>query len=201
MKRILIILFIIIECCYLNNISAFIKKVEFNLKPNELIVVFLNNNVLFLKTLEADYLINLDVGNESEIKNKINYFSNRIDYLVGYKKINIKYQQFYSLNKKIEIDNINLLSNNNNLQLKYNNQTLCFLYNNNYNFNRCDYIYINDYQIKIKTTPKLLLYSFLNDEFLEEMYDKWMDSYYIDKHSYTALKIGNSYDILNIPQK
>lgn len=209
-KMILIMLIVIVECCYLSNriVPVFIEKIDLKLKQNEIAIVnlyFNKNKGMLIKTNDTNILLLLDLNDKNKLLSNLDDFNIKVDYLLSYYNYDIPCHYKKILNNKLEIKEIGIYSNNDNIIINYQNHNFCIL-NDSYidNFNKCHYIYWDNPSDEIETNyePELILYQKLNEEFLEKTYDKWIDTYYVDPTYYTILKLNSSsYNVINIPIK
>lgn len=212
MKKILFILLIVVlELVILTKKvdDVFIEKINLKLKPNELAITFLlfkDNKALLLNTPNQNLLIAIDIKNNQQLINDLEHFnSGKLDYLLGFKDYDIVSDNKIIIKNNLKIDNFTINENNYNLKLNYLDHNFCFYFNNydNY-FNDCHYVYLNKVndEVEFSVEPELILYNELNEKFSEKMYDKWIDTFYLDGESYNVVKLNQeSYNIINIPIK
>lgn len=210
MKKIFfIILVITLELVLLTNKTqhVFIEKIDLKLKTNELAITFLfskDNKTLLLNTKENKILIVLNLNNKTKILTDLeNFNSSNLTYLLGFKYYDITSDNKMIIKKSQQIENIIISEDNHNLKINYLDHNFCFYFNDyKQNFNNCHYVYIekpND-DTNFLDEPELILYYNLNEEFTEEMYDKWVDTFYLDPAYYNVIKFNiESYNIVNIP--
>lgn len=211
MRKILIIILIItLELVLLTNklSPAFIEKINLKLKPNELAVSFLfkNNKTLLLNTKNKKMLIIIDLKDEQDLIKELDHFNSlKIDYLLGFQLYDIESDNKIIIKDNLQIEDILIKEHNHNLQITYLNHNFCFYFNDyKKDFTNCHYVYLanpND-DTEFLVEPELILYDKLNEEFTEEMYDKWIDTFYLDAAYYNVIKLNSqSYNIINIPLK
>lgn len=209
-KMILIMLVIIVECCYLSkkSIPVFIEKIDLKLKENEIAIInlyFNKNKGMVIKTVDTDVLLLIDLKDKNKLLANLDDFGIEVDYLLSFDDCDIPSDDKQILNDTLEINGIKFYKNNNNITINYQNHNFCIL-DDNYidDINNCHYIYWDNPSGKIETNyePELILYQKLNEDFLEKTYDKWIDTYYVDPAYYTILKLNSiSYNLINVPIK
>lgn len=209
-KMILIMLVIIVECCYLSkkSIPVFIEKIDLKLKENEIAIInlyFNKNKGMVIKTVDTDVLLLIDLKDKNKLLANLDDFGIEVDYLLSFDDCDIPSDDKQILNDSLEINGIKFYKNNNNITINYQNHNFCIL-DDNYidDSNNCHYIYWDNPSGEIETNyePELILYQKLNEDFLEKTYDKWIDTYYVDPAYYTILKLNSiSYNLINVPIK
>ncbi len=193
MKKIFIILLVItIELCFLTNYyqPVFIEKIDLKLKDDELAIIFLKQAIL-IKNNKNNILLNINFKDINKIKKNLDDFNiKQIDNLINIDEL-----------ESITINDINILNENNNVKINYLYNSFCIYRTENID---CNYIYLlnPNKNISFNKEPTLILYEKLDEEFLEIMYDKWIDTYYLEENYYNILKINKeNYNIINIPNK
>ena len=200
MKRLIIIILVVtIECCFLVNkdINVFIEKADLKLHEREMGIVFFyhgENKVILLKTIEKNILLVINLSDSNWLKKVLdNFNSAKIDYTID---IN-------NMSNNVSVGDIVFVYKESNLKISYQNHNFCYYQNNAIDvFNDCNYVYLTNpsASITFNKEPELILYSKLNDEFLEKMYDRWIDTYCLDKKYYTIVKLNDqSFNLINIP--
>ena len=199
MKKLLIVIIVAIELCILDHKiePAFIEKVNLKMKTNELAISFLfdDNKTILLSTTDINILIIIESSDSKKLNSVLKKFNaSKIDYINDINK---------STYDDYVIGNITIKKQDNNIQINYLNNDFCIC-QNDFVFSKCDYIYLVNpsENTTFINDPKLVLYDKLNDDFIEKMYDKWVDTYYLDTNNYNIVKINSeNYNIINIPTK
>ena len=196
MKKIIIILFLI-STFFISNIKKVsLENINLDLSNNELGIIFINinnNNALLLSLNNKNILYLLKYNNYNEIINYLKPININIDYIVMNSDYNIIGNKIL-FNDYLYLNNITF-NKRDYIMINYNDNTICI----NPTLNNCDYIYYTfDTNFYINDNTKVLFYNdnINNDKF----YDKWIDSYKINKNIYTIMKIKNSYEVLEIPK-
>lgn len=194
----LLILFSIFKICS-HTYKVSVEKIDLSLNENELGIIFLNlensNSLLFsLNNINILYILNYT--DNDDIKQYISPLSVNIDYVIMNSDYNIEG------NKKV-FDNYLYLNNiifnkDEYIMINYNDKTLCI----NPNHNNCDYVYYTyDTNFFVSDNTKIFLYNDnISNKYLNEVYNKWVDSYKISNNIYTILKIKDNYEVLEIPK-
>ena len=197
MKKLIIIILLIISTYFISGIKKVsVENINLSLLDNELGVIFINtndNNGLLLSLNNKNILYILKYNNYNEIKNFLKPLNINIDYVVMNSDYNITGNKIL-FNDYLYLNNITF-NKQEYIMINYNDLTLCI----NPKYNNCDYVYYtNDIKFYINDNTKAFIY---NDNInINELYDKWIDSYKINKNVYTIMKIKNNYEIIEIPK-
>jgi hypothetical protein len=217
LKNIVIILiFLIILLNVKNNAQpVFSEKINININEDEIGITFIYdkiNKMLLISDNKINILLILEYKN-NKIINIYKYFNiNKLDYIMSKNNIdiNIKYKNKIILYEDIKIKKILLNPTKYGININYDNhlfniidgkkidnKTIIngkFIYI--YNFNKNKYIHLNN-------NIEVLFYNqgeFFSNRFLEHIYSMWLDTYMIQPHEYTTLKLGkNNFNMITIP--
>ena len=207
MKKFKYILIILI-CISLFIKNKVISYTDYNitLSNNDILVSFImekNINGLYIKDKEIKKLIILNYNNENEIEDNIKAYD--------IKNINKLYNIKPVILNLFNIDSEYLKLENNLITIKLNNNNFC-IYNYEYQADienkNCKFMYI------LKSNPNITENNFTYAEVIfqnydnplptiiqEDIYNKWIDLYTINKEEYTLLKVSESnYDTIVIPR-
>ncbi|MEG2311543.1 MAG: hypothetical protein RSB72_02465, partial [Bacilli bacterium] len=189
MKKFLVINIILIFTLGILSSKAtpvFIEKIDLKIKGKELAIVFLpfkECKSFLLVTKRENILINLIKPNSKKIYKYLKQFNvNKLDNIYNVKEL--------SFGLVSEQSQINIINEKNLLIINYLTHNFCIYQSNNKrNFKECDYIYLlsSNHNVQIDNDQQLILYSKLNKKFLEKIYDRYNDSYYIDPNNYTII--------------
>lgn len=200
MKRIVLLIVLIILNCvilYTKIESSNIDKIDLELEDNEAGIVFFYDMILF-KINNENIVYLLDNYKNSNIIQNVNPFVTSIDYVLMNKKHNINIGAKKILDDEIEINNIEF-DYDDYLEIVYNDYKLCIDINE---INDCDFIFnTKNNKFFINQNTKLILYnSDIDRTYLDNISNKWIDSYKIHDEIYTVMKINNFYEIVEIPK-
>lgn len=209
MKKIILIfilIFIYIIIITKKVQQTFIEKIDFKLKEDETVLLFIRNDNKAIYLSNNNNLLLLEYKND-KVLNNLN--------MIGIKKINnlillndvetkISKENKYVLNKNLNINNLDINRKDNIIELKYNNYKLC-IYDkgNNKKLSDCDFVYMLDIDNDVLLNDNILAVFYdekIGDKYLEKYYELWVDSYIIDSKSYVFIKFSKEdYEIITIP--
>ncbi len=227
MKKIIILLFIICYVLIANMAKpvAFIKKIDLNLKPKDLAITFLKDDksrALLIQNLERVILLEIDLlNNELFLEESLKLYGvSKIDYYFQNKSAdfnNINFKNIYNIKnykrKKFNITDmlsINIVDEN--LIIITYNKIKLIIINNFERLNMLGYtpefVYLTESDFK--EYPKQEIYSNIiyffydnvskNDNLLEFLYSKWVESYEIKDKVYPTIKLSEKgFEIITIP--
>lgn len=227
MKKIIILLFIICYVLIANMAKpvAFIKKIDLNLKPKDLAITFLKDDksrALLIQNLERVILLEIDLlNNELFLEESLKLYGvSKIDYYFQNKSAdfnNINFKNIYNIKnykrKKFNITDmlsINIVDEN--LIIITYNKIKLIIINNFERLNMLGYtpefVYLTESDFK--EYPKQEIYSNIiyffydnvskNDNLLEFLYSKWVESYEIKDKVYPTIKLSEKgFGIITIP--
>ena len=194
MKKILIFIVIISSLSFNRMMKTSIETINLSLTKDELGIIFINikdNKGLLLSLNNQNILYIFKLHDYLEITNYLKPLNINVDYIImndNYQIDNkqITFQEYLYLNKIY-------FEKKDHIIIKYNNQTLCI----NPSYNNCDYVYyLDESNFYINDSTKLFLYN--GDINVDEIYNKWIDSYKITNQLYTILKIKDKYEVISI---
>lgn len=184
--------------------GVFLSKIDLNLAPDEMgIVISDASDFLLVKRNDENTLIAYNDVDKNNLNNFYNLFDiKKLHHLILSNNQDITSDNKYNL-QKTNLSYLKTSVKQNIISINFYNYKFCiYQEGENKDLNNCTFIYfdsIND-DIYINDTNKVVFYSQkISDEFKEELYTKWIDSYTIDDKSYTILKIKkDNYNIINI---
>ena len=204
LKYILII--IIIFSLFIKTKAISNMDYDISLENNETIISFIiedNINALYIRNKNDKTLIILNYNNEKIIEKDLKIYDiNKINNLYNIKPVVLN---IYGMDSKY------LKTNNNLITLSLNNNNFC-IYNYEYQIdkynNNCKFIYVINYNPNITennlTNSQVIFQNYnrlLPTIIQEDIYDKWIDLYTINKEEYALLKIyDDNYQMLIIPR-
>lgn len=211
MKKYLIILFLLLldVSLYVNKVETSMTEViDLKLQDNELAVTILSlensKSVLLNNTdlLILEYIDSTDIQETLNLYN-VDILDNLI--LISNDVVDVKSYNKQTLNKKVEIKNVNILKNNNIITINYLDYNFC-IYKEGLNkiLNSCDFVYFLSLD-NIDFSDEVLVTFFdsiIKKEKIEKYYDKWVDSYILNVKSFYTLKLlKDDYNVIEIPIK
>lgn len=211
MKKYLIILFLLLldVSLYLNKTKMSMTEViDLKLQDNELAVTILSlensKSILLNNTdlLVLEYIDSTDIQETLNLYN-VDILDNLI--LISNDVVDVKSYNKQTLNKKVEIENVNILKNNNIITINYLDYSFC-IYKEGLNkiLNNCDFVYFLSLD-NIDFSDEVLVTFFdsiIKKEKIEKYYDKWVDSYILNVKSFYTLKLlKDDYNVIEIPIK
>lgn len=195
--RKLIIIILILSTFLINNIKKVsLEHINLDLTNNELGIIFINinnNNGLLLSLNNKNILYILKYNNYNDFINYLKPIKINIDYIVMNSDYNITGNKIL-FNDYLYLNNITF-DIKDYIMINYNDHTICI----NPKINNCDFVYYTiNTNYYINDNTQVFIY---NDNInIDKIYDKWIDSYKINKNIYTIMKIKNNYEILEIPK-
>ncbi len=184
--------------------GVFLSKIDLNLAPDEIgIIISDASDFLLVKRNDENTLIAYNDVDKNNLNNFYNLFDiKKLHHLILSNNQDITSDNKYNL-QKTNLSYLKTSVKQNIISINFYNYKFCiYQEGTNKDLNNCTFIYfdtIND-DVYINDTNKVVFYSQkISDEFKEELYTKWIDSYTIDDNSYTILKIKkDNYNIINI---
>lgn len=202
MKKWIIILFLCAFCIltYQEKIeSAFIEKIDVNLKKEEIGVLFIpvyNSRFLLIKTREKSILLPI-VGEENPKKVLERFGEETPTY--SYVK-SIKAKENITNENLLKIENITITKQKQNYIISNSYTNFCLFYEDAIPAT-CDYIYFIKEPKEVEDNIKLAFYNEdMNSAFEKELYDHWIDTYKIKKEECTLFTLHeDSYNVIKLP--
>ena len=204
MKKIIIsIIVIVIMCLKIKN--KLIIETYNELENKEINLTILNNDNSKSLLINNENLIVITYINENEINNTLQQFNiKKLKNLISLDniKLNINSENIINLNKTINIDNIKISEEENIIKINHQNNIFCIYENGlNQNLDECDFIWFIELEkVDFSDNTKIVFYdNAINKKNIEELSDKWVDSYILNNKVYYSLKIDKrNYDIIEI---
>lgn len=201
MKKMIIIILVLFNLFIFKRVDKVsIEKIDLALNKDELGIVFLNlenSSSLLLSLNNINILYVLNYTSSDNIYENLSTFSINIDYVIMNSDYNIELGEKKVFHDYLHLNNI-IFNNGDYIMISYADKTLCI----NPTLNNCDYVYYT-YNVDFYTSDNTKLF-FYNDEisikYLNEIYNKWVDSYKISNDLYTIIKIKDNYEVLEIPK-
>lgn len=203
MKKVvlIIILFLFSFTVVIHKVEMASKEiVDISTDKNDLVVYFLTkeqNKSLLLKVNEE--LIFLPIIEKESYKidsilQKIGV--NKIDYSFTSK---ISADKIISLNRVFSNENIQIQKKNENVHIRIHNDTFCIFKEGS--LENCDYVYFLNETVIHDENIKLAFYDHdITSSFENELYNKWIDLYKINKDDLIAVKFyDHTYSVIRIP--
>lgn len=165
-----------------------------------------NNSIRFIRTEgDTSVLINKDEINYLLLLNKENINDIEVNYLIKYKDINtsIKSDEEYILNDDITINNIEF-DINNKIEIKVEDYNICIYIKelDEDNYTECNFIYLynpdKDFYITLNSDLLGLMYhsyTKFNYKFLHHLATVWIETYTMDKDSYTTISLEDDFEV------
>ena len=202
---ILILLLIDISLYLYKSKNYIVKPIDLNLDNNELaLTIFSLENSKSILINKSDLLI-LEYIDSNSIQDNLDLYKiDILDNVILSDDIapNIKSYNKVSLNKRIELNNAQILKKDNIIYINYSNYSFC-IYKTGFNkdLSSCDFVYFLSLD-DIDFTDELLVAFFdysIDKDKIEKYYDKWVDSYILNKKSFYSLKLSyDDYSVLEI---
>ncbi|MDD2490047.1 MAG: hypothetical protein PHY26_02200 [Bacilli bacterium] len=215
-KKILIFLIVILIIIMpqSKSIPAGINKIYLQLLEDEIAVIFINDkldNYLLILTEDEPTLLVLNYNNGTILEQALKKFNfNEITVLtLSNMSLNFNYKQKITLtNHKYELNDVIYQNEQQIINIEYEDYNFCvYLGYNNEQLSNCNYIYY--YQNNNISLNNLNRYTYavfyrslypLSTYFLEEAYERWVDTYMIRDEEFLIVKIkNNNYDVFSIP--
>lgn len=215
MKKVLFIFFLIIvySIVITKKIDpAFIERIDLNLTASEVGITFISlddSRLLLINKDQTKILVIVEYLSGNKINNILRMFdSTKVDYVLTNHKYNIDFQ-FDNIkmitNKKLEIEGIGFTNKKDTIQIQYLDHSFCVYekLTTTKVSEDCHYIYLLniDKNVGINDNTNMIFYNEGTDsEFLEPIFDKWVDIYMIKKDYYVTLILDkDTYDTITIP--
>ena len=215
MKKVLFIFFLIILYTIIITKKidqAFIEKIDLNLKEHEMGITFISlddSKSLLINKDQTKILVILEYLNSRKINdilkifdvNKLDYILMSNDYSIDLKTDNCE----IIVNKELEIADIEFKAIKNIIQIEYLEHNFCVYSGLNPTKlnNECHYVYFLNINkdVTINDSTDMIFYNEgTNSDFLEPVFDKWVDIYMIKKDYYVTLKLDeDTYDTITLP--
>lgn len=203
MKKIVIILFLILFSTTVYHYkaeSAFIEKIDLDLDNNEVGLVFIptgDSRYLYLKNKESSVLLPIYLGKEGSPEKILKMLGeNNLEY--SYDK-QVKAIHQVCLEEPLDLEEIVIVKEKENIRIQIKEQTFC-IYNGG-TLTDCDYVYFMKPALLEKSEIKLAFYGAdIEENFENELYDKWIDLYKIGKEEFTIVKFHeDNYNVIRLP--
>lgn len=201
MKKMITIILIILNLFVFKSVEKVsIEKIDLSLNKDELGIVFLNlenSNSLLLSLNNINILYVLNYINSDDIYENLSTFSINVDYVIMNSDYNIEIGEKKVFHDYLHLNNI-VFNNRDYIMINYADKTLCI----NPTLNNCDYVYYTyNVDFYISNNNKIFFYNEkISTKYLNEIYNKWVDSYKISNDLYTIIKIKDNYEVLEIPK-
>ena len=204
---IILILFILNIFLYTNKAKMSSAQIDLDLEKDELALsIFSLDNSKSILINKSDLLILEYIDSLSLQKNLDLYGINVLDNIIlnNLDITDIKSYNKQTLNNKIKLGSIDIIKNDNIKIINYYDYSFCiYKSGKNKQLNNCDFIYFLDMD-KVDFTDDVLVVFFdssIDEDKIENYYDKWVDSYILnDKIIYTLKLLPNDYDGCPDPQ-
>jgi hypothetical protein len=215
MKKVLFIFFLVI--IYIVIITeklepSFVEKIDLNLKENEVGITFISltdSKSLLINRGNRKILVILEYLNSHKINNALKLFgAESLDYIVMNNNYSVDITAKNNIiigNKEIELYDIDFSIKNDVLKIEYQDHDLCIYQKENPRklTENCHYIYFLkvDKNLNINDSVNMIFYDEdTNPDYLESIFDKWIDIYMIKKNYYVTLKLDeDTYDTITLP--
>lgn len=203
---IILILFILNIFLYTNKAKMSSAQIDLDLEKDELALsIFSLDNSKSILINKSDLLILEYIDSLSLQKNLDLYGINVLDNIILNNQdiTDIKSYNKQTLNNKIKLGSIDIIKNDNIKIINYYDYSFCiYKSGKNKQLNNCDFIYFLDMD-KVDFTDDVLVVFFdssIDEDKIENYYDKWVDSYILnDKIIYTLKLLPNDYDVIEVP--
>lgn len=203
---IILILFILNIFLYTNKVKMSSAQIDLDLEKDELALsIFSLDNSKSILINKSDLLILEYIDSLSLQKNLDLYGINVLDNIILNNQdiTDIKSYNKQTLNNKIKLGSIDIIKNDNIEIINYYDYSFCiYKSGKNKQLNNCDFIYFLDMD-KVDFTDDVLVVFFdssIDEDKIENYYDKWVDSYILnDKIIYTLKLLPNDYDVIEVP--
>lgn len=203
---IILILFILNIFLYTNKVKMSSAQIDLDLEKDELALsIFSLDNSKSILINKSDLLILEYIDSLSLQKNLDLYGINVLDNIILNNQdiTDIKSYNKQTLNNKIKLGSIDIIKNDNIKIINYYDYSFCiYKSGKNKQLNNCDFIYFLDMD-KVDFTDDVLVVFFdssIDEDKIENYYDKWVDSYILnDKIIYTLKLLPNDYDVIEVP--
>ena len=203
---IILILFILNIFLYTNKAKMSSAQIDLDLEKDELALsIFSLDNSKSILINKSDLLILEYIDSLSLQKNLDLYGINVLDNIIlnNLDITDIKSYNKQTLNNKIKLGSIDIIKNDNIKIINYYDYSFCiYKSGKNKQLNNCDFIYFLDMD-KVDFTDDVLVVFFdssIDEDKIENYYDKWVDSYILnDKIIYTLKLLPNDYDVIEVP--
>ena len=191
---------------YTNKAKMSSAQIDLDLEKDELALsIFSLDNSKSILINKSDLLILEYIDSLSLQKNLDLYGINVLDNIIlnNLDITDIKSYNKQTLNNKIKLGSIDIIKNDNIKIINYYDYSFCiYKSGKNKQLNNCDFIYFLDMD-KVDFTDDVLVVFFdssIDEDKIENYYDKWVDSYILnDKIIYTLKLLPNDYDVIEVP--
>lgn len=204
MRKLIILIIVIVVICPKIKPKLIIETYN-ELENEEISITILNNDTSKSLLINNEDLIIITYIDENKIKEILEQLEiKKLNNLITLEdiKLNINSKNIINLNKTINLNNIKISEEENIIKIKHKNNIFCIYENGlNQDLDECQYIwFIELEQADFNDDTKVIFFdNSINKKNIEELSDKWVDSYILNNKVYYSLKINKkNYDIIDI---
>lgn len=215
MKKIFLIFFLIIVYVIIIKhkiADTFVEKIDLNLKDKEMGITFItleDSKSLLINKDNIKMLVVLEYLNSNRMNDVLKVFGiDKLDYILMNDEYNIDVLANNSKiinNKQLKIKDVSFSNHNDEMKISYLNHNFCVYEKiSNQNFSDdCKYIYFLtvDKDVQVNDNVNMVFYNEdTNPDFLEPLYNQWIDVYMVKKDYFVTLKLDeDNYDTITLP--
>ena len=213
MKKILFIFFLIIVYILIIEYKmddTYVSKIDLNLKEKEMGITFINledSKSLLINKEDIFILVILEYLNDNKINEVLKMFGiEKLDYVLMNDEYNMDILVSNKVinKKKFKVKDISFFNNDNELKINYLDHNFCVYEKIQEESDKdCKYIYFLtvDKKIEVDEEVNMVFYDEdTNPDYLESLYNQWIDIYMIKKEYFVTLKLDeDNYDTITLP--
>ncbi len=195
MKKLYLFIFLLffnIGILYVRIFSNKLKKIDLNLKDDEIAIIILSletSKSLLIDIQESFLLYTFSYYDDSNLEQNISLFTDKLDYIFMNEEYPLRYPYKNVIDGLAVIQNIQLEPN----RIHYNNKTFCIN-----ETKECNFVYLTE-EKEFDDDMEVIFYDDkLSDSYIETLHEKWTDVYKVTSNSYTIFILNDDYEVIHL---